>query len=233
VTRRRRPVAAWGPVSGGSVAGGSVAGGGVSGGSVAGGSVAGGGVSGGYVSRTGRVSSGTAVPCGPRARWRVGRIARRHRTARPDGPAGSAGSHAAGARGITGVLPRTRSAGREGLAARRAVAARHRVARPRRLARTSVRVGWRGGRRLAARAGWHPAGTSAWVHSRRVAGARRLRSGPARRRPFLAAPAGVSPGNRPSGSRTGSRGTQDLRDVLAVWHSGRAAFPGRVDEPAG
>ena len=85
---------------------------------------------------------------------------------------------------------------------------------------------------MAARAGWHPAGTAAWAHSRRVAGARRLRSGPARGRPFLAAAAGVSSRNRPSGSRTGSRGAQDLRDVLAVRRSGRAAFPGRVDEPA-
>ncbi len=77
-----------------------------------------------------------------------------------------------------------------------------------------------------------PAG-AAWVHSRRIAGARRLRCGPARGRPFLAAPAGASPGNRPPGSPTGSRGAQDLRDVLAVWRSGRAALPGRVDEPAG
>ena len=214
VTRRRRPVAAWGPLSGAGLSGRSLAGGGVSGGSV---------------SRTGRVSSGAAVPCAPRGRGRVGGIARRHGGARPEG---CAGSHGARVRGITRALPRTRSAGRDGLTARRPVAAWHRVAAPRRLARAAVLVRWHGGRRLAVRAMGHPAG-AAWVHSRRVAGARRLRSGPARGRPFLAAPAGVSPGNRPSGSRTGSGGAQDLRDVLAVWRSGRAALPGRVDEPAG
>ncbi|MGH3178923.1 MAG: hypothetical protein ACRDPF_34225, partial [Streptosporangiaceae bacterium] len=84
------------------------------------------------------------------------------------------------------------------------MAAWHRVASPRRLAGTPVLVRWYGGRRLAARAMGHPAG-AARVHSRRVTGALGLRSGPARGRLFLAAPAGVSPGNRPSGSRTGSR----------------------------
>jgi len=222
VTRRPRPMAAGGSVPGCSVPGCSVSRCSVS-------RCSGSGGSGGSVSRTGRVPSGAAVPCAPRTRRRVGGIARRHGATRPDG---SAGSHGARARGITRALPRTRSAGRDGLTARRAVAAWHRVAGPRRLAGTPVLVRRHGMRRLAARAMGHPAG-AAWVHARRVAGARRLRSGPARGRPFLAAPAGVSPANRPSGSRTGSRGAQDLRDVLAVWGSGRAALPRRVDEPAG
>src|SRR5262249_59216114 len=88
VTRRTRPVAARGSVSGGGASRGSV--------------------SRGPVSRTGRVPSGAAVPGVPRARRRVGRIARRHGAARPDG---AAGSHAAGARGIVGGRSRTRPAG--------------------------------------------------------------------------------------------------------------------------
>ena len=188
------------------------------------------GPGGGYPGSRGHGSARRGGPSAPRAR----RPGRRDRAAARGPPAGRVAARVpwARARGITRVLPRTRSAGREGLAARRAVAAWHRVAGPRRLAGPPVIMRWHGRHRLAARAMGHPAG-AAWVHSRRVAGARRLRSGPARGRPFLAAPAGVSPGNRPSGSRTGSRGAQDLRDVLAVWRSGRAAIPGRVDEPAG
>src|SRR5439155_21096991 len=109
------------------------------------------------------------------------------------------------ARRLTRVLPRTRSAGRERLAARRAVTARHRVAGPRRLPGATVIVGWHG-RRLATRAMGRPAG-AARIHSRLVAGARRLRSGPAVGRPVLASPACGCPGSRP-----GSLGAQDLRD---------------------
>ena len=49
---------------------------------------------------------------------------------------------------------------------------------------------------------------------------------------ILAAPAGLSPGNRPSRSRTGSRGTQDLRDVLAARRPGCTAIARHVDKAA-
>src|SRR5204862_1135821 len=135
----------------------------------------------------------------PRSGRRVGGVARGHRAAAPEG---SAGSHAVAARArvaelalitrvaelarvaaraglararrLTRVLPRTCSAGRERLAARRAVTARHRVASPRRLTGAPVIAGWHGGHRLATRAMGRPAG-AARIHSRLIAGARRLR----------------------------------------------------------
>src|SRR5207248_5659878 len=131
---------------------------------------------------------------------------------------------------ITRVLPRTRSARREGLAARRGVTSRRRVAGPRRLARPPAIMGWHGPR-LAARAMGRPAG-AARVHSGLVAGAWRLRGGPAGGRPVLAAPAGLSSRNRPSRSRTRARGTQDLRDVLAAWRPGGTATARHVDKAA-